>query len=193
DAPAVDVRSLASARPIHSLRGLLPIAVLAFVTACCMAAVRIWPVMRGLMFEQCVVNSQLGFGTSGDHGYLALTGFVPEIMGLHYIDAARIGKALGNTGRHTQFHNLPYYGIVPVLLVWLSVLRGLGPRSFGMAAIYLCVALTPLFLLQPISDLVNIVVWPLHHDIMCRTGGAFLLCAALVPILVELRETGVGP
>ncbi|HEY2250656.1 MAG TPA: DMT family transporter, partial [Planctomycetaceae bacterium] len=115
----------------------------------------------------------------------------PELFGSHHDDANIYTGALAIAGRHTQFHNVLYYGIVPILLVWLSILRGLGSRSFGLAATYLAVALTPMYLVQPLSDLVNITIYPVHHDIMCRTGAMFLLCAALVPILRSVRDTGI--
>lgn len=171
-------------------RGLMLTVTLAFLTAGCMSAVRIWPVMQGLIFEQNVVDT-LGFPSLKDSGYFALTGFAPEVMGLHHGDTVRFSEALGLGGRHIQFHNLLYYGIAPVLLLWLSMLRGLGSKSFTMTALYLAVALTPLYLLQPLSDLVNIAIFPVHHDIICRTGGMFLMCAALVPILKSVRDHGV--
>jgi hypothetical protein len=158
-----------------------------------MSAVRLWPVMQGLMYEQSALDSLSLDAGAKDAGYFALTGFVPELFGLHFNDANMYASALNIVGRHTQFHNLIYYGIVPILLVWLSFLRGLGPRSLGMAAAYLAVVLTPMYLLQPLSDLVNIAIYPIHHDIICRTGGLFLLCAALVPILRSLQETGIEP
>ena len=58
-------------------QGLMPAVALAFVTACCLSAVRIWPVMHGLMFEQTVVETLRVSPGSKDQGYFALAGFVP--------------------------------------------------------------------------------------------------------------------
>jgi hypothetical protein len=174
-------------------RGLMPAAALAFVTAFCMSAVRLWPIMQGLMYEQSALGELVVNTGHKDVGYLALTGFIPELFGLNLGDAGIYTSALTITDRHTQFHNFLYYGIVPILLIWFAVLRGLGPRSFGLAAMFLVVALTPMNVLQPLTDIVNIVLFPMHHPIIGRTGGMFLLCAALVPILRSLQETGIEP
>ena len=87
-------------------RGLMPAVALAFVTAFCMSAVRLWPVMQGLLYEQAFVDTLKVNAGFKDAGYFALTGFVPEIFGLNLRDAQVYSASLDMGRWHTQFHNL---------------------------------------------------------------------------------------
>lgn len=159
--------------------GVLPVALLAAVTGLLMAGYRIFPVLQGLINEQMAVQNMWLPNHMGATGYFALTGFIPESLGLYLGDSASIFNPMGVSGRHNQFHNLLYFGVVSILFVYLAVFGTFGKKYRGFSMIFIFIAITPLYLIQPISDLVNLLIFPLHHDIIPRTLTYFSILLAL--------------
>lgn len=152
------------------------------------AAVRLWPIMHELLYEGVVIPN-LGLPSQmGNCGYFALSAFIPEAFGLHLSDSQAIFTLLNVPGRHIAFHNLVYGGIVPTLLVYLGLLRSFRFRTFIFSLLFVVVANGPLFVIQPISDIMNIICFPVIHEIIQKTLTSFLFVAALASAVYDLSN-----
>ncbi|MBI3631137.1 MAG: hypothetical protein HY221_02265, partial [Candidatus Sungbacteria bacterium] len=173
--------------------GLTPVFITAGFIGVVLASPRLWAVLHGLLYEQLAVSNMWLPSLMGNTGYFVLTGFIPEVMGIHLGDSAAISQVLGIGGRHTQFHNLLYFGVISVIFIYLSLLGALGTRVFTLAILTLFVAITPLYLIQPVSDIFNVLLFPAIHDIIPRTLTAFLILATLVLALRESANDRAKP
>jgi hypothetical protein len=164
-------------------RSPTPTVLAAFVFAALMGAVRIAPIMQGLLFEQSYVDMMGVFAEAQNTAYFTLTGFMPELMGMNLGDSHALTEPLTHVGWHIQFHNLLYFGLAPSLLLWMAMLRGLGRVSFTATLCCAAIATAPMLLVQYLSDLIQLGLHPFTHPIVYRVGGSFLFVVALATCL----------
>ena len=164
------------------------IIIAAAFTGLLLAAYRLIPILHGLIYEQ-VGLANIGLPTSlGINGYFALTGFIPEAFGIHLGEATNLFGPLGVVGRHTQFHNLLYFGIVPLIILYFALARGFDRKTFLVALVTSIIAIVPLELIAPFSDIFSILFFPAHHEIIPRTLFPFLLIFTISLALAEFSK-----
>jgi hypothetical protein len=162
-------------------RGLTPIVLAAAITSVIMSAARIVPIIGELVRD----GAETGWFVQlfGANGYLSLTVLNPLIFGTTMSESSIILESVGVVGRHTQFHQLMYFGVVPFFMLILILRRNFGTPAFAAALLLLGVALTPIYLIAPLSDIINLLLFPFTHDIVPRTltgfGVPFVLALAL--------------
>ena len=161
-------------------QGLTPIVLAAAISSVIMSAARMVPIIEELVRD----GARTGWFVQlfGANGYLSLTVLNPLIFGTTVSKSSTILKSVGVV-RHTQFHQLMYFGVVPFFMLILILRRNFGTSAFATALLLLGVALTPIYLIAPLSDIINLLLFPFTHDIVPRTltgfGVPFVLGLAL--------------
>lgn len=183
--------------PSGAWRGLAAVVILAGIFAGAMALTRLWPIVQALLFENMgqIRNMSLP-QLSGNVAYMILPGFIPEALGYHLGEAADLMNKLGIAGRHTQFHSLLYFGIVPTILVFLALSGRFGRLPMLAAFLFVATALTQTFGFVPVSDVLGMLFVPLYHEIAFRVLFTFFfltsLLLALRSIATPSGETGIA-
>jgi hypothetical protein len=152
----------------------------AFAAALAVALMRLWPVLRSVLFEKMAITQ--GFWLSslpGNTGYFFLSGFIPEIFGYELYESQRAAGVLGIGGRHGQFHNMLYFGTPIAVLIFVSLAGTLGRRARLSAWLFLATGLTATFGVQMVADVLALSFLPLIHDIVFRALTAFFGFATL--------------
>ncbi len=138
-----------------------------------MAGYRIQPVMHALQNEQGAVHHPM---PRAPNGYFELTGLVPGVRGVEIADAQAVnGHLYYPLGWHNQFHNWLYLGVVAVFVVYLGTTRFLGDSTRRACAVYLLLGLAAVTAIRPLTDVVNVLLQPVNHGIVLRTGAMFFL------------------
>lgn len=152
-----------------------------------LAAYRLVPITLSLFHDQAIQTiwpPDLG----GNNAYFILSGFIPEVFGITAAESTRFFHLLGVEGRHTQFHNLLYFGIAPMFLILMAAMGNFGKYARLLGLIGLGIALTHMFLMQPLSDVINFMMLPFIHDIVQRTAYPFLFLACLLLSLKHISK-----
>jgi hypothetical protein len=154
-------------------RGFTPVFVAACVTGILFAAYRLVPVALAIMRDGNFLG-HTGIAGALNYAYYGLTAFNPIALGIHLGDSMNIAEKLGfGSKRHTQIHNALYFGVVPLILVYIAVrVRG-DIQTALLAGTYLILQLAYLYAFQPISDIVNLILYPLGHEGLLRTATNF--------------------
>lgn len=175
-------------------RGITPIFIAANLVGFAMAAFRLIPIALALINDQAM-QTLWPLTEPGNNSYFTLTGFIPEVFGQHLGESASLFHNVGVDGRHTQFHNLLYFGITPIFLILLAALGNFGKYAKLIALIGLAVAATQMFLIQPLSDIVSFLSMPFLQDITQRTLYPFLFLTALMLIIknISASEVKINP
>ncbi len=176
-------------------RRLLLVFAAAAVTGLAMASYRLVPVLGALSTQGVYLSAvnAVSLPTFANNAYFLLTQFIPLSFGIDIGDALRLALRLGVPGHHTQAHNALYFGILPLMLVYLA-LRGRNARPvMWLALLFFGIVWAGLVAFQPLSDVANIMVVPLIHDMLYRIGSnfafLFLLIAALRAVAALDSET----
>jgi hypothetical protein len=167
----------------------------AVVTGLAMAAYRLVPVLEALSTQGVYLSAvdAVSLPSMANNAYFLLTQFIPLSFGIDISDASRLAALLGLPGRHTQAHNALYFGIFPLVIVYLA-LRGRNARPVvWLAVLFFGIVWAGLVAFQPLSDVANILVMPLLPDMLYRICSnfafLFLLIAALRVVAALDSET----
>lgn len=166
-------------------RGFTPIFVAASITGVLLAAYRLLPVALTLMREGIVLGTA---GTPGtwNYAYFGLTAFNPIALGIHLGDSIDIAHKLGfGSGRHTQAHNALYFGVAPLILIYIALRTRSNAVVVYLATTYLAFQLSYLYAFQPITDIVYLLLYPFGHEGLFRPATNF---AFLFLLICGLRD-----
>jgi hypothetical protein len=145
-------------------REFTPIFAAAIITAVLLASYRLVPVAIAIAREGTFAD-QIWLPSYLNNAYLGLTAFNPFALSIHIDEAIQITKMLGvGAVRHTQAHNALYFGIAPLVLVYIAIRCDGSATTLFLAATYLTAQLTYLYAFQPLSDIINLVFYPIIHD-----------------------------
>ena len=145
-------------------RGFPPIFIAACFTGLLLAAYRLVPVGAAILGEGAALD---GAGLPGtlNFAYFGLTAFNPLALGIHLQDAQEFSRLLHfGSGRHTQAHNALYFGIAPLIIVYIAVRVSDSAKTIWLAMTYVVLQLSYLFAFQPISDIVYLIIYPFAHE-----------------------------
>ncbi|MBI5560794.1 MAG: YfhO family protein [Deltaproteobacteria bacterium] len=99
--------------------------------------------------------------------YLGITAFIPETFGVNYQASVpllgRISPAL--QGLHAQVHGFTYFGALPALLVLFGALC-MRERRLNFWLVYLMVTSLWFLDVRPVSDIIDLLFYPLKHTII---------------------------
>ena len=102
----------------------------AAVTGLAMAAYRLVPVLDALSTQGVYLSAvnAVNLPSFANNAYFLLTEFIPLSFGIDIADALHLATRLGVPGHHTQAHNALYFGILPLVLIYLALRgRNAGP------------------------------------------------------------------
>ncbi|HSV43753.1 MAG TPA: hypothetical protein VLJ10_04280, partial [Candidatus Bathyarchaeia archaeon] len=132
------------------------------VTGVLLGMVRLFPFLHGLMTEGTRMHATELQTTPGGI-YLALTAFVPELMGIQISNAVHLlGNVTGHTGWHPQDNTYFYFGTLPVLLLCWACTR---IKKIQAPFWFLSWAIASLWFLRipPVSNVLDFAVFPFFH------------------------------
>jgi len=157
---------------------------LVFIAACVtglvLAGYRLLPVFSSLIGEGSVVGNMPWFTFSND-AYFGLTAFNPLALGIQIGEATQIAGIVGyGSGIHTQFHNALYFGIAPLITIYIALRTGAGTKAMLIAFTVIAAQLGYLYVFQPISDIVQIIFHPLIHTAIFRLSSNFAFLFLLI-------------
>jgi len=136
------------------------------VTAILISMARILPVLNEVLFEGARIGGVLHLGGTDGHSYLGTLAFVPEIMGVNLSTSVPIIEAITHLkGAHAQFHGYNYFGALPMLLLLWAAIKVRNKRILFWG-VYFFIASSTLLLVQPISDIVYLMLSPCVHTIV---------------------------
>ncbi len=117
-------------------------------------------------------------GGYSNHIYLGLTLFVPELFGnnLNYSHVLIQNINPGLSGKHAQFFGFPYFGALAVLLIFWAFLY-VREKKINFWLVYVAVTSLWFLTLQPVSDFVDAIVFPVVHTIIPKMMLPIGFCA----------------
>lgn len=162
-------------------RGAVPLFSLAVITAIAVSAYRLVPVAMEIIDKGNLVQNIKAVGEVINAGYLALTLFNPLSWGFSEGDSRLLGQLLGNVaGRHLQNFNALYFGVIPIVIVYIAMRRSLDARLLTLAAIYIALQFSYLEILTPLSDIVYFILFPFAHAGLFRPALTFAFLFLLI-------------
>ncbi len=153
----------------------LAVALGALVTGAMISMVRVLPFIYATFRGGRIGGVHLA-GIVGNI-YLAITAFIPEAMGVQFGASLPIIYALtGLHGRHSQFHTFNYFGALPMaLLIWSMV--AIREKRINFWLIYFFIASVWLLVIQPFSDILDLIFYPFQHTIIPKMMIPVAFCA----------------
>ena len=170
-------------------RGFPPIFIAACFTGLLLAAYRLVPVGAAILGEGAALD---GAGLPGtlNFAYFGLTAFNPLALGIHLQDAQEFSRLLHfGSGRHTQAHNALYFGIAPLIIVYIAVRTSGSAKTLWLATTYVVLQLSYLFAFQPISDIVYLIIYPFAHEGLLRPATTIAFLFLLIDCLKMFSST----
>lgn len=151
------------------------IVVSALVTGLLLAMVRILPLYHGLLEGGRLEGNAIG-GVMGS-AYFGVTAFVAETFGIYFISSMPFYQAVSpGNGGHAQFHGFTHFGALAMMLVVLAV-AGLREDRARFWLGYLGFSVLWFLVVQPASDIVSLVLYPLNHTIIPKMMIPLPVCA----------------
>jgi len=174
-------------------RGATPALAAAALTALLFASYRILPVFIEIASRGNAIDSARIVYDAFNAAYFGLTAFNPLSLGISLFDSMDVSAALhGPRGRHAQAHNALYFGVAPLILIYIALRRRPTKGLFALFGIYLALQISYLHVVQPLSDIIYFVFYPVAHEGLFRPAAAltflFLLVTALLALPVITPE-----
>jgi hypothetical protein len=161
-------------------RGYPSVFIAACVTALILAAYRLLPVFNALINDGSVVGNIPWLAYLND-AYFGLTVFNPLAFGIQIGEAMHIAEMVGyGSGIHTQFHNALYFGIAPLIIIYVALRTGAGTKAMLIGFAVIAAQLAYLYAFQPISDVVQMIFHPLIHGAVFRLSSNFAFLFLLI-------------
>lgn len=168
-------------------RGLATIFPAACMTALVLSAYRLVPVAVEIAGRGNLLNLNSGVGWPGElanHAYFGLTAFNPLVLGVSLSDSLGVSEMLKfGGGRHAQAHNALYFGILPLVVVYVAVRIGNNAKLTLLAVAYVILQSSYLYVLQPLTDIIYLLVYPLGHEGAYRPAIAIVFLFLLIDSL----------
>jgi len=152
------------------------------LTGLAAALYRLVPVISFLA-EQGVYASELWIGAFRRHGYFLMTEFIPQAIGITVYESQRVSGALEGAKLgpyHAQAHNGLYFGIFPLIIAYVAARKSGDSRIVALAFLYLLLTFVPQYLIQPLSDIVGLLILPITLDVVFRITATFTLLFFLI-------------
>lgn len=161
-------------------RGLTPVFVAACLTALLLSVYRLVPVGTEIVGKGALLD-KTWLSEYVNHAYFGLTAFNPLALGISLHDSQIFSQLLHlGAGRHAQAHNALYFGIVPLVIVYTAIRAGGSTKVVFLAAAYIVFQFSYLHVLQPLSDIVYLVLYPLGHEGIYRPVTAIIFLFLLI-------------
>ncbi|MDF1756854.1 MAG: hypothetical protein P1U74_00915 [Legionellaceae bacterium] len=146
---------------------------LAMFSSLILCAYRIFPVIKSLIIGGVTLSQMKWLNGYANDAYFGLSLFNPLALGIQTGNASWIAEMLGYPNIHNQMHNSLYFGIAPLIIVYLA-LRASGSRTIiTLAAVTIAINLTCINAFEPISDVVNMIFFPINHTAIFRILSHF--------------------
>ena len=170
-------------------RGFPPIFAAACGTALLLAAYRLAPVGAAIVGEGASIGGGAGFPSPFHFPYFWLSAFNPLAFGITVSDAQEFSRLLDfASGRHTQAHNALYFGIAPLIVVYIAVRASGSAKTLWLAAAYVVLQLSYLYTFQPITDVAYLILYPLGHEGLFRPATTIAFMFLLIHCLKEFSS-----
>jgi len=160
------------------------IIVISLILGVMIAMIQILPFADALVSE----GNRLGnvaLNTRPGGAFLALTAFIPELMGVQYRASMPLVERITHFRNiHVHDRALDYFGVFPLLLLLWG---GLRIRKKELVFWLTCLVLATLWYLRisPVSDILNVIFFPFLHEIVPRMMIPVCVCALAGHVVKE--------
>lgn len=161
-------------------RGYPPVFIAACVTALVLAAYRLIPVFSALIGEGAALNQMTWLSGYTNNAYLGLTAFNSVAWGVNQGDALKLTVMLDYPAYLTQIHNALYFGIAPLIIIYIALRTGAGTKAMLLAFAAIAAQFEYVYAFQPLSDVMQMVFYPLVHGAIFRLSSNFAFLFLLI-------------